>query len=148
MAKKFYIQTQTPTIEIQVSSDKDAEGKTQSVVIGLTRYSDEEAKVKIEAIASLTEDQTKDLLSKEILYIKQATIITYDEETPNKLETIKIADTRTAKPVDPFWESSDECLAVLLDSYLNSNPWKGPFIQSYLQALYNLDLKAAASKNL
>lgn len=147
MAKKFYIQSQSPVVEITVQSEKDAEGKFQSMTVGFKRHTLTESQSLLDSFKDLSDEAAKDLILKEVLYLKNAQVEIYDDETLAKLETIKIVDTRTVKPVDPFWADKDECLAVLLDSYLDSIPWKGPFIQAYIKTLYNMEIKEDKAKN-
>jgi hypothetical protein len=147
MAKKFYIQSQSPVAELSVVSEKDAEGKSQKILVGFKRYPANEAQKKLESFKDLSDEQAKNLIINEVLYIKDVVLEVYDDETGKKLETIKIADTRTAQPIESFWADKDECLAVLLDNYLDSIPWKGSLITAYITSLYNMDVKNNLSKN-
>ena len=145
--KKFYIASQAPVIEMPVTSEKDAEGKSYTSIIGFRRYKGSEAQNKIESFKDLDENQATDLLKSEIVYIKDAIASVYDDETFELVETVKIPDTRKAKVLEPFWQDAGECLAVLTEHYLDSIPWKGSIIQAYIKSLYNLDFKEAEQKN-
>jgi hypothetical protein len=147
MAKKLFISSQSPFVEIPVTSAKDAEGKETKIIIGLRRYDPKEAQQKIDTITGLSEDEAFKIIKKEIIYIKNAVVTVYDEETLEVAETINVKDTRTVKSIEPFWEDASGALEVLTDMYLESTPWKGSLLTAYLKALYNLDFKEAEIKN-
>lgn len=147
MATKLFIVTQAPSAEVTVTSAKDVEGKIQEIKIGFRRYGLEKAQSILEGLKEVTPETEKEILKQNILYIKQAVVATYDEETLELDKTITVEDTRTAEPFAPFWESSKECLAVLLEHYLDSAPWKGAIITAFVTSLYNIDFKEAEAKN-
>jgi len=147
MAKKLFISSQSPFVEIPVTSAKDAEGKETTILVGFKRYSAKIAQQKLESIKDLSEEEAEKILKEEILYIKNAIITVYDEETFEVAETITVKDTRTVKVIEPFWEDVSGALEVLTNMYLDSIPWKGSLITAYLKTLYNVDFKEAEIKN-
>jgi hypothetical protein len=80
----------------------------------------------------------------EILYIKDISLTVEDNGTVREL---KIADTRTAKSNEPLWVSPEDCLSVLVDSFLESAPYRGSLIQAQQKALANTELKDGEIKN-
>lgn len=147
MAKKFYIASQAPFVELEIVSEKDAEGISEKLLVGFKRYGLAEAQEKINSFKELSESEAQTLLQKEVLYIKNAQVKVYDDETLEVVDTIKVSDTRKAQPYEPFWGDKNEALAVLLEHYLDSTPWRGSFIQGYIKSLINLDYKDAEAKN-
>jgi len=148
MAKKLYIQSQVPFVEISVTSAKDAEGKEQTIIVGFKRYDLETAQQKLDSFKDLPDNETNSVIKSEILFIKNAEVKEVDEETYIVSRTIPVKDSRTAQPIEPFWANKDECLSVLVDMYLASTPWKGSLISSFIKTLYNIDFKETEAKNL
>lgn len=153
MAKVFYIQSQVPVAELPVVSEKDAEGKTQTIQVGFRRHDADVAATLLEKFSgkapdgsdhTISDDEVKALLKDEIIFIKKGAVVAFDEEDTAflKPEVIKVEDTRTAKAVESFWDSKEECLSVLVDMYLASTPWKGSLISAYIQSLVNIDIAA------
>lgn|SRR5574343_207476 len=96
---------------------------------------------KEEAISKLTK-----FLKEEIVYLKDVNgLVTIDEN--GKEKEFSVADTRTAKPVEPLWGTPEECLSVLVDSFLESAPYKGSFISAQQKALVNADFQDGEIKN-
>lgn len=145
MAKKLLVKTQTPTVELALVSAATADGTTDKVTVGFKRYPSKQVEKKWEEFTSIstkTDQDVVDFLRNEIVYFKDASVGVYDDATGEDVlvETIDVADSRTAAPVESFWGTPKECLAVLLDSYLESIPWKGPFIDGFATSLFNRDL--------
>jgi len=82
----------------------------------------------------------------EISYLLKVEVITIDSTTKAKT-TVKIADTRTAKPIEPLWETPEECLSVLVDSFLACAPFRGSLAAAQQKALLNTDYKDNEIKN-
>jgi len=97
------------------------------------RISEEEA---LESISQFIKD--------EILYIKDVNLTVEDNGIAKEL---KIADTRSAKPNEPLWATPEECLSVLVDSFLESAPYRGSLIAAQQKALANVDIKDGEIKN-
>lgn len=142
--KKLYVKTQAPFIEIPtVSTDKNIE-----IIIGFKKYNLSELQSKFEVLGSMDEQALEAHLRKEILYIKNASLTEYDEDTFEVIQEISIADTRKAIPLEGFWTTKEECLVVLLDTFLDSSLWKSSFYDSYNQSLTaDLSLEEAQIKN-
>lgn len=92
-----------------------------------------------EAISSINK-----FIKDEILYIKDVSL-TIEED--GKSKELKVADTRTAKPNEPLWVLPEECLSVLVDSFLESAPYRGSLIQAQQKALANVEFKDGEIKN-
>jgi hypothetical protein len=88
----------------------------------------------------------KNFVCNEIVYLKDIQNLTLQDESGKEIE-LKVADTRTAKPNEPLWGTSEECLSVLVDLYFDSNPYRGSLIQAQQKALANVDLKDGEIKN-
>lgn len=97
------------------------------------RISEKEA---LESISQFIKD--------EILYIKDVNLTIEDNGIAKEL---KIADTRSAKPNEPLWVLPEECLSVLVDSFLESAPYRGSLITAQQKALANVDIKDGEIKN-
>lgn len=79
-----------------------------------------------------------------ILYIKGATITVYDAE--NVLTSTKVEDTRKAEPLADFWETPEEALQVILDSFLDDKGWKEAILAKHQESL-STDYSVERSKN-
>lgn len=154
MATKLYIKLQTPTIELLVKA-KDVSGAKESMLVGFKRYETITAQEKLTTLQDLLADaQANNLnsssldkfIKEEIVYIKQAKLELYDEVS-KATKDLLIQDTRTAKPNDGLWETSEQCLDVLLDLYLSSAPWRLSLILMGQKALLNNDYSEAEVKN-
>lgn len=159
MALKLFVKLQTPTIELKVSA-KDASGNKDSLLVGFKRYELDAAQAKMETVSKILKTDEKDeqgnpvapdskevndFLKGEIVYLKQLKLDLVDDAGNTK--ELAIADTRTVKPNEGLWESADECLAVLLDMYLSSAPYRLSLITSMYKALFNGDYSDAEAKN-
>ena len=155
MALQLYVKLQTPTIELQVKA-KDASGSKDTFVVGFKRYDLKETEGKFTALQEILEDVqnennlNSDALNKfvkaEIVYMKAAKLELYDN-IKDTIKELSIPDTRTAKPVETLWETSDECLDVLLDLYLASAPYRVSLISAMQKALLNNDYSEGELKN-
>lgn len=153
MAQKLYIKLQTPTIELTVKA-KDVSGAKESIIVGFNRYEVKESQDKLtklqELLAEANDNPTlttlDNFIKNEVVYIKQAKLELADSETGRSSDLV-IADTRIAKPNDSLWVTPDECLAVLLDLYLSSSPWRLSLILALQKALFNNDYSDAEIKN-
>jgi hypothetical protein len=84
------------------------------------------------------------LIKNEIVYLKNVNV-TISENGIDK--PLKIADTRTAKPNEPLWLTPEECLSVLIDSFLACAAYRGSLIDAQQKALANVEFKDAKIKN-
>lgn len=154
MAVKLFIKLQTPTIELKVSA-KDAAGTKDSFVAGFKRYELATAQTKLEQLQEIFESVSKGntldskelntFIKNEIVFLKQIKLDLADEN--GNAKELAISDTRTVKPNEGLWESADECLAVLLDMYLGSAPYRLSLITALQKALLNNDYSEAEVKN-
>jgi hypothetical protein len=143
MAVKLNLKLQTPTIELKVQA-KDPSGATDTILVGFKRYSFSEAQEKFEASKDSSE-LIDAAVKEEIVYIKQMKLSLEDED--GKSKELVIADTRTQKPVESLWGSSEECLSVLVELLLDSAPYRGSLIEAMYQALLNMKLGDDSAKN-
>ena len=148
MAKKLYILSQTPWVELDITSAPDAAGKTYSMTVGFKRKSPEESNKEFEELSKYQQDsEFFKRIKDNIIYLKNVTLPIYDENSVFVEEKI-VADTRLEQGFEDFWGSSEECLSVLLDLYFESNPWKSSFISTYFDVLLNRTLsKVDEAKN-
>lgn len=142
--KKLYVKTQAPFVEIPTTSlDKRLE-----ILIGFRKYGLTKLQEKFETLGSLDEQALELQLRSEILYIKNASLTEYDEDTFEIVQEVTVSDTRTSPPLEGFWSTKDECLAVLLDTYLDSPLWKPSIYDSYNKSLMSdLTFEEAQTKN-
>lgn len=150
MALKVFVKLQTPTIELKVEA-KDASGVKDSILVGFKRYEIKQTEAKLKALQETLENiedtsKLEEAIKAEVVYIKQAKVTLFDEEKKTEKELL-VQDTRTAKLVETLWENSDECLAVLLDLYLSSSPYRVSFMSGMQKALINSDFENAEAKN-
>jgi hypothetical protein len=142
--KKLYVKTQAPFIEVTASSAD----KAIDIQIAFKKYTLTALQAKFASLAEMKEDELEAQIRSEILYIKNASLSLYDEETLELLETITVPDTRTATPLEDFWKDKAECLAVLLDIYLESSLWKASFYDAYNRSLTSdISFEEAQVKN-
>lgn len=145
MAVKLNLKLQTPTVELKVVA-KDPSGAIDTILVGFKRYHYNEAKDKFEALTTADAETSIDaVLKEEIVYIKQMKLSLEDEE--GKSKDLTIVDTRTQKPVEFLWGSPEECLSVLVDSLLDSTPYRNSLIEAMNKALLNMHLGDDSVKN-
>jgi hypothetical protein len=103
--------------------------------------SDEDFSTKVgvleNAIETLNESilsYQKDFTKSHISYIKNASVAI------DSVDTL-IPDTREAKPIESLWNTPDECLAVLLDMYLESPFFKDSLSIAVTDAVFKTDIK-------
>ena len=154
MATKLFIKLQTPTIELKLTA-KDSSGVSDSFFAGFKRYDLDDAQKKIEQLeavfssaketASLNQKELNSFIKNEVIYLKGITLELANED--GSFKNYPIADTRTAKPYEGLWESPEECLAVLLDMYLSSAPYRLSFITALNKALFNAEYSDGEAKN-
>lgn len=53
-------------------------------------------------------------------------------------QDIVIADTRTASPIESLWNTSEECLVVLLDAYFDTPSIRDSLISKILEVIFNI----------
>jgi hypothetical protein len=153
MAQKLYVKLQTPTLELTIQA-KDGGGTAGTVIAGFKRYPSEQGEVKLKEFQELlgrSDDVGKAaitaFLSSEIVYLKKAPITVEDTET-GLIKDIVVKDTRDAvKPNETLWDSPKECLDVLLEMFLDSNPWRVSLIEGVLKSLTNMDFNNDSAKN-
>lgn len=151
MSKKLFILLQKPTIELELVA-KDSAKQSDRFIVGFNRYTIEEADPKFKEFTQLlsntTDKESAEAVSKfiknEIQFLKSVNI-EYEEE--GKIKKLNIQDTRQVKPLEGLWESPEECLDVLLDSYLGSAPYRLSFIENISKAFVNRDFEEDKIKN-
>ena len=157
---KLYIDLQTPTIELAVVA-RDSTKKKSKILVGFKRYEAMESTKLLSKMQELLKDVSEELsdpnieevdttdldnfIKEKIVYIKQANLVTIQEDGTKG--TLIIADTRKAKPLADFWETSEECITALLFYYLASSPWRSALNLALQKALVNNDFEEEALKN-
>lgn len=145
---EFYVQLQTPTIEVLIEAE-DSVKKKDSLTAGFKRYESKKADEILKQLQNSSEenlDNENKIIKDNIIYLKNVTIDIYDNG--DFKEKLVIKDTRNP-PVSPFWENADQCLSALVDHFLASTPWKVSFSIGFMKSLANINLdKEAKIKNL
>ena len=148
------IRTQAPTVELPVVSN-DGSGNSNQILVGFKRYEAEAGEEKLSEYNTIVQadgfnisnsEELTEFIKNEVVYIKNITTESYDETT-GKSTKLKIPDTRKALKLDGLWENSDQCLAVLLDSYLVYNSWRLPFIAAIQSAITDMNFDEGKAKN-
>lgn len=146
------VKLQAPTVEVKIVAI-DVSNTKDIIYVGFKRYEVEPAEAKLnefmEILTSTSEGsfinpKLDAFIKREIVYIKSAEL-NYIDETGQE-QSLKVNDTRTVKPNAAFWETSSDCLSVLVDLYLASVPTKVALTAQVQQALLNNDF-SGASKN-
>ena len=153
MAQKLFIKLQTPTLELTINA-KDGGGTSASILAGFKRYPSEVGEAKLKEFQELLnrgddvgKNSINTFLSNEIVYLKKVPIIVEDSETGVSKE-ILVKDTRDAvKPNETLWDNPADCLVVLLEHFMESNPWRVSLIEGVLKSLTNMDFNSDKSKN-
>jgi len=155
--KQLFVKLQLPTIELTVKS-KDASGTKDYMLVGFKRYNVEDSQKQLKQLQHLLEAQVESIeendrietteldlyIASQIVYIKQANLV-YIED--GKETNLQIPDTRKAKPIADLWETSEDCLSVLVDLYLASSPTRSALTSSLQHALVNSDFDNGELKN-
>lgn len=107
-------------------------------------YYDEHARLQdtIAACSAASKHPQLDFYKSQILFIKRASLEIEDEK--GKSKDLVIADTRTAEPVDSLWSSSDECLVVLLDVYMQNLTIRESLTKLITDTIFNLNISNEA----
>jgi len=80
-----------------------------------------------------------------ILYIKGTSISDYDKDN-NPIFTKVIEDTRTVTPLPEYWETPEEALQIILDSFFDNKGWKEAILAKHQESL-STDYSVERSKN-
>lgn len=73
-------------------------------------------KAAIDEDVETSREKVMKFYRRHFLYITKAHVEVEDDE--GNVTTIAVEDSRTAKPVESLWSTPDECLSILLDTYL------------------------------
>lgn len=98
-----------------------------------------ELRALVDAYANSKEVETLAFYKEQILFIKHASLEIEDEA--GKSKDLSIADSRTAAPVESLWESPDECLVVLLDTYLSVPSLRDSLIGKITDTILNINVE-------
>lgn len=148
------LRLQAPSIELPVIA-RDASGATETIILGFKRYDVEDTRKKFKALSEIHERITDDnpdpteldaFVREEILYVKKANIEVTDNET-GATRNISVPDSRVVKPVEALWESSEECVSLLLSAYLTSAPYRVSILGALSKAFLNNDYAEGSAKN-
>lgn len=152
--KKLHIKLQTPVIEINATAE-DASGVKDSLTIGFRRTTIKDADIQLEKFSKASgrwlqavkndapeedlaklDEELQAVISDNVLFLKGVDLRVGEEESDH-LNVLRVSDTRKAKKED-FWETPEECLAVLLDAYFQVAPWKSSLSTAFQQAMLNM----------
>lgn len=145
--------TQQPSIELPVSS-KDGSNTKINIIVGFKRHKTLQAAERQKVYESIVSAENFDIndsqeldqfLKEEILYFKKVKLTAEDDQ--GKIININILDSRSAKAIETLWDNSDDCLNVLLDSYLEWTSWRVSFIEAVQVALVDTDFISGKIKN-
>lgn len=148
------IRTQAPTVEIPVVS-RDGSKNTNTLLVGFKRYGADAGKTRLDEYNTIVTQEGFDLseskeleefIKAEVVFFKDVSVETVDDST-GKSAKLRVADTRKATKLDGLWENSEQCLAVLLDSYLVYTSWRLPFISALQSALADINFEEVIAKN-
>lgn len=93
----------------------------------------------IDSYSDLKEVETLEFYKRQILFIKHASLEL--EDADGKSKDLSIADSRTVAPVESLWETPDECLAVLLDTYLSVPSLRDSLIDKITNIILNINIE-------
>ena len=94
-----------------------------------------------DAIKKLTTKYVSDITEfykDQVLFIKNASLLIEEDGVQR---TISIADTRVIEPIESLWNTSEECLAVLLDYYFEEDSYKDSLPSLISSTIFNYPLK-------
>jgi hypothetical protein len=141
-------------VESKARAEKLQDLQTQLYLNTMVELSEQYKLVNIDnetkpsATPRISEEEALNSISQfikdEILYIRDVNLTIEDTGI---IKELKIADTRSAKPNEPLWGTPEECLSVLVDSFLESAPYRGSLIAAQQKALANLEIKDGEIKN-
>ena len=97
---------------------------------------------KIERENSLIAERLASFYNSHVTHIKNASLQQGDEK-----KDLFIADSRDAKPVESLWETPEECLVVLLDTYINFAPFRDSLHSKILETIFNYKFETGEIKN-
>ena len=157
---KLYVELQQPVIELTITA-RDSTKQKSKIIVGFKRFEAKESTKLLNKMQELLKEIAAELsdpnidkidteeldnfIKEKILYIRQASLVTIQED--GSKSTLTIQDTRKAKPLEDFWETSEDCLIALLDMYLASSPWRSSFNIALQKALVNNDFEEDELKN-
>ena len=93
----------------------------------------EERALLLQEQKSIQETQEEALLSLykyQIMFLRNIEVTTEDKD-------LVIKDTRDATPIESLWETEEDCLVVLLDTFLNYVPFRDSLFTKLTQAIFN-----------
>ena len=147
---QIFIQLQTPTVELEVKSDRDPAGNSSKIRVGFRRYDAFEGQKRYSTLleelsaAEKLEDPEESLkglhriVLPEVEYFSKA-IVHVKEGTQLKELTV---DTR--KPPAELWATSEQAVSELLMMYISSSPWRNNLLSALFNSFSNRDLSDLA----
>lgn len=128
--KKVYIVGHFPFVEKEVVS----ETTSLKVIVGFKKYDFIAFRDKLASFDGMAEEDIKAMLKSEVLYLKGASIETYDDvdDMFTPLDKVIVEDTRQVKVLEGVWEDKKQCLNVLLDLYLSDASWALSLFNSFI----------------
>lgn len=148
MAKQLFVKLQTPVIELVITAT-DASGKKESITGGFKRYDEKTSEGLLKTFnevygASQKEEELLAFVKQNVLYLKNVKLEIVED---GKTTELVVKDTREAAAVTELWTTPEECLTLLLDTFMASAPWRLEITLSVQKALYNINLEDSRLKN-
>jgi hypothetical protein len=145
---EIFIELQNPTVEIPVKSDKDPQGKRAEILVGFKRYEVSEGRGRYEELLDLVSDKemseeekfdkTCDAILQEVEFLAKVKLTILEEDKRKEITL----DTR--KLPEGLFESETEARETLVRKFLNSTPWRQPFINALFEAFLNVSFSERA----
>jgi len=79
-----------------------------------------------------------------IAYFKNTTVTITED---GKVTDLLITDSREVKPVESLWDTTEECLVVLLDYFLDEPAYRDSLHKAVSDAIFSADFKGLEAKN-
>ena len=143
---QIFIQLQTPTVELEIKSERDPAGNFGKIRAGFRRYDAIEGQKRYATLldelsaAEKLEDPDESLkrlhqiILQEVEYFSKA-VVHVKEGTQLKELTV---DTR--KPPAELWSTSEQAVSELLMMYISSSPWRNNLLSALFNSFSNRDL--------
>ena len=98
-----------------------------------------------EKLLSKVIESRLDFYKKQVMFLKEVKLSFEDDE--GNVKDLNIPDSREVKPIESLWGNSSECLAALLDIYLDDRNFKDSLIDAIFKSLFGITLNEVKVKN-
>ena len=100
---------------------------------------------ELDILENIQREKLDSFYKSHILFLKKVSIA-YEDES-GVTHTLNINDTREAEKVDGLWETSDECLAALLDVYFDSPSYRSSLPNKISGCVFDINFEDEKLKN-